>query len=113
VDILVYPRYSMRLTELVTPLKPLEAMAMGKALIASDVGGHRELIKDCETGVLFKAGDEGDLVKALTQLLTNTAQIARLQRNGREWVHERHTWPKTTNAYRQIYSRLTVKVRSR
>jgi glycosyltransferase involved in cell wall biosynthesis len=49
VDVLAYPRYSMRLTELVTPLKPLEAMAMGKALIASDVGGHKELIHNGET----------------------------------------------------------------
>ena len=47
----------MRLTELVTPLKPLEAMAQGRLLVASDVGGHRELIRDGETGVLFRAGD--------------------------------------------------------
>ena len=56
VDILAYPRYSMRLTELVMPLKSLEAMAMGKVLVASDVGGYKELITAGETGVLFKAG---------------------------------------------------------
>ncbi len=49
----------MRLTDLVTPLKPLEAMAQGRLLVASDVGGHRELIRDGETGVLFRAGDDG------------------------------------------------------
>jgi len=54
-DVLVYPRLSMRLTELVTPLKPLEAMAQGRLFIASNVGGHRELIRDGETGVLFRA----------------------------------------------------------
>jgi glycogen(starch) synthase len=54
IDVLVYPRHSMRLTELVTPLKPLEAMAQGRLLVASDVGGHRELIRDGETGILFK-----------------------------------------------------------
>src|ERR1700709_710364 len=47
----------MRLTELVTPLKPLEAMASGRLLVASDVGGHRELIRHGETGLLFKAGN--------------------------------------------------------
>ena len=46
IDVLVYPRLPMRLTELVTPLKPLEAMAQGRLLAASDVGGHRELIRD-------------------------------------------------------------------
>ncbi|MEO9041658.1 MAG: TIGR04063 family PEP-CTERM/XrtA system glycosyltransferase, partial [Rhodoferax sp.] len=51
-DVLVYPRYSMRLTELVTPLKPLEAMAQGRLLVASDVGGHKELIRHGETGML-------------------------------------------------------------
>ena len=55
---LVYPRLSMRLTELVTPLKPLEAMAQGRLVLASDVGGHRELIRDGETGTLFKAGTQ-------------------------------------------------------
>ena len=54
IDVLVYPRRSMRLTELVTPLKPLEAMAQGRMFVASDVGGHRELIRDGETGLLFR-----------------------------------------------------------
>ncbi|MFT7266025.1 MAG: PEP-CTERM/exosortase A-associated glycosyltransferase, partial [Halioglobus sp.] len=55
VDIFVYPRLSMRLTDLVTPLKPLEAMAQGKLVVASDVGGHHELIRHGENGSLFKA----------------------------------------------------------
>ncbi len=63
VDVLAYPRHSMRLTELVTPLKPLEAMAQGKLFVASDVGGHRELVTHGETGMLFKADD----ATALTQ----------------------------------------------
>ena len=53
IDLLAYPRHAIRLTELVTPLKPLEAMAQGRLLVASDVGGHRELIRDGETGVSF------------------------------------------------------------
>ncbi len=65
VDVLVYPRFAMRLTETVTPLKPLEAMAMGKLLVASNVGGHRELIRDGETGILFEAGNASDLVRKI------------------------------------------------
>ena len=57
-DVLAYPRLPNRLTELVTPLKPLEAMAQGRMFVASDVGGHRELVRDGETGFLFRAGDE-------------------------------------------------------
>jgi glycogen synthase len=57
IDVLAYPRKKMRLTDLVTPLKPLEAMAQGKLVAASDVGGHRELIEDGVTGTLFAADD--------------------------------------------------------
>ena len=61
VDVLAYPRQRMRLTELVTPLKPLEAMAQGRMFVASDVGGHRELVRDGETGFLFPGGRRGCL----------------------------------------------------
>src|SRR5690606_29052867 len=54
VDAFVFPRRSMRLTELVTPLKPLEAMAKSKLVLASDVGGHRELMEHGKTGWLFR-----------------------------------------------------------
>ena len=63
IDVLAYPRQPMRLTELVTPLKPLEAMAQGRLFVASDVGGHRELIRDGETGTLFQAGDAAALAR--------------------------------------------------
>ena len=106
VDILAYPRYSMRLTELVTPLKPLEAMAMGKVLVASDVGGHKELIADGETGVLFKAGDEKSLADSLSQLLADPQKREALQQQGMQWVREHHTWERTTEVYKTIYEKL-------
>ncbi len=71
VDLLVYPRKAMRLTDLVTPLKPLEAMAQGKPVIASDVGGHKELIIDNKTGFLFKAGDVEQLSERIVTLLND------------------------------------------
>lgn len=103
INILVYPRYSMRLTELVTPLKPLEAMAMGKPLIASDVGGHKELIRDGKTGLLFKAGDENSLAECLQHMLMNQTFRENLQQNGIQWVNENHTWEKTTSVYSKVY----------
>lgn len=104
IDILVYPRYPMRLTELVTPLKPLEAMAMGKALIASDIGGHRELIHHNETGLLFPAGDENALAAILDNLLSGDTTRERLEQGGRTWVRKHQTWEATTSVYREIYA---------
>src|SRR5437763_173693 len=78
IDVLVYPRLSMRLTDLVTPLKPLEAMAQARLLVASDVGGHRELIRPGETGTLFKSGDAEGLAAAVLDLLRHPERCARL-----------------------------------
>lgn len=103
-NVLIYPRYSMRLTELVTPLKPLEAMAMGKALIASDVGGHRELIRDGETGILFNAGSVASLADAMELLLNDPELSRRFQGQGAAWVKQNHMWEKTTSVYAHIYA---------
>jgi PEP-CTERM/exosortase A-associated glycosyltransferase len=104
-DIVVYPRYSMRLTELVTPLKPLEAMAMAKPLIASDIGGHRELIKEELTGLLFKPGDVSSLVERIQRLLDDAGLCSKLALQARDWVCENQTWAKTTSVYSSIYSK--------
>lgn len=109
VDILAYPRYSMRLTDLVTPLKPLEAMAMGKALVASDVGGHKELIRHSETGILFPAGDASALTESLKKLLDDQVFCQNLGENGAAWVRQEHTWEKTTAVYPDIYAKAMVK----
>lgn len=106
VDVLAYPRPSMRLTELVTPLKPLEAMAMGKAIVASDVGGHQELIRHDQTGVLFKAGDVGGLARALHRVLTDDPLRKALEEKGRQWVLEHREWAKTIEGYSSVYSQL-------
>jgi PEP-CTERM/exosortase A-associated glycosyltransferase len=104
VDILVYPRYSTRLTELVTPLKPLEAMAMGKPLVASDIGGHRELIQQNRTGFLFEPGSVPALAEAIEMVLDDDKLRARLVREGRAWVVEHHAWSKTTAVYKKVYA---------
>jgi PEP-CTERM/exosortase A-associated glycosyltransferase len=110
-DVLVYPRYSMRLTELVAPLKPLEAMAMGKALVASDVGGHRELIRNNETGLLFPAGNKFALAESITSLLRDHACREKIEKQGIEWVRETHPWDKTTSVYAEVYAKALEKCR--
>jgi PEP-CTERM/exosortase A-associated glycosyltransferase len=106
VDVLVYPRHSMRLTDLVTPLKPLEAMAQGLLLVASDVGGHRELIRDGETGVLFRAGDADDLARSVLRLLGMTDRWPELRAAGRRFVETERTWAASVARYRDVYGSL-------
>ncbi|HOW76261.1 MAG TPA: glycosyltransferase, exosortase A system-associated [Candidatus Competibacteraceae bacterium] len=106
IDVLVYPRLSMRLTELVTPLKPLEAMAQGQLFIASDVGGHRELIRDGETGVLFRAGDVADLTAKALELFAHSERWPTLKANGRRFVEQERTWRNSVGRYRAIYESL-------
>jgi glycogen(starch) synthase len=105
-DVLVYPRLSMRLTELVTPLKPLEAMAQGKLVVASDVGGHRELIRDGETGILFRAGDGRDLAAAVTGLLQHPERWAVLRTAARRFVEQERSWPAVVARYEEVYGRV-------
>jgi len=106
VDVLVYPRHSMRLTELVTPLKPLEAMAQGRLLVASDVGGHRELIRDGETGMLFRAGDADDLARSVLRLLGMHESWPQLRAAGRRFVENERTWKASVACYRDVYDAL-------
>lgn len=105
VDVLCYPRHSMRLTELVTPLKPLEAMAQGRLLVASDVGGHRELIRDGENGVLFHAGDADDLARRVLMLLADASTWPRLRAAGREFVESERNWAVSVNRYVNVYGK--------
>jgi len=106
VDLLVYPRLPMRLTELVTPLKPLEAMAGGRLLIASDVGGHRELIRHGETGILFKSGSVGDLARETVQLLGARARWPELRARARSFVENERTWALSVANYQAVYNSL-------
>jgi len=103
VDLLVYPRKSKRITELVTPLKPLEAMAMERLVAASDVGGHRELIRDGDTGRLFRASDAHDLAAVALDLLQHRETWPRYYAAGRRFVAEERSWPAIVARYRKVY----------
>lgn len=108
VDLLVYPRRSMRLTDLVTPLKPLEAMAMGRIVVASDVGGHRELISDSETGFLFPAGNAEGLAAALEQTLRLRDRWGDVRKRARRFVEDERSWKQSVAGYAPLYERLTA-----
>ncbi|WP_445371072.1 TIGR04063 family PEP-CTERM/XrtA system glycosyltransferase [Methylomonas sp. HW2-6] len=106
VDLLVYPRMSMRLTDLVTPLKPLEAMAQGRILVASDVGGHHELIKDRETGYLFEAGNADALANTILSALQDQGHWDAIRRAGRAYVERERNWQRSVSHYQAVYDGL-------
>lgn len=106
VDLLVYPRKSMRLTNTVTPLKPLEAMAQGRLLAASDVGGHRELIQHERTGFLFRPDDPADLAATVLRVLSTPAAWPAVRAAGRQFVESERTWQNSVSRYRGVYSGL-------
>ena len=106
IDVLVYPRLPMRLTELVTPLKPLEAMAQGRLVLASNVGGHRELITDGVTGVLFAAGDGAALAATVLDLLSHTERWPVICAAARAYVARERNWYASVARYAAIYTRL-------
>jgi PEP-CTERM/exosortase A-associated glycosyltransferase len=103
VDLLVYPRKSMRLTEMVTPLKPLEAMALGRLLVASDVGGHRELVADGVTGYLFKANSPEALVASVRRVLDERTRWNEVRAAGRRFIESDRNWQASTRGYEAVY----------
>lgn len=105
-DIMAYPRKPSRLTDLVTPLKPLEAMAQNKLVAASDVGGHRELVRDGVTGTLFTAGDPMACGEALADLLSRREDWDAMRRTARAHVAAHHDWSRNVRRYLDVYQTL-------
>ena len=103
VDVLAYPRKMMRLTDLVTPLKPLEAMAQMRLVAASDVGGHRELIEDGVTGTLFKPGNPDDLAKQVAGLLAQPSIWDERRKTARKYVEQDRNWSSNISRYEPVY----------
>ncbi|MBQ94494.1 MAG: glycosyltransferase, exosortase A system-associated [Actinobacteria bacterium] len=106
VDVLAYPRKKSRLTDLVTPLKPLEAMAQQRIVAASDVGGHRELIEDGVTGLLFPPDDPPGIATSLARFIDEKYRWPGMREAGRLHVAENHDWARNIDRYRAVYQDL-------
>ena len=92
-DLLVYPRLSVRLTELVTPLKPLEAAAAGKSLLGSDVGGVKEILARVGCERLCKAGSVESLATAIKLWLgTDPTVLRQEQESMRRAAQDHCSW---------------------
>jgi glycogen(starch) synthase len=109
IDILAYPRKASRLTDLVTPLKPLEAMAQRRLVAASDVGGHRELITHGVTGTLFAPDDPASCAQSLADLLDERDGWDAMREAGVAHVRDRHDWSKNVERYLSVYQGLLAK----
>ncbi|WP_082673854.1 glycosyltransferase [Thiohalocapsa sp. ML1] len=105
-DVCCYPRTPAEVCEFVSPLKPLEAMAMEKAVVASDVAALAEMVQHDVTGLLCRKGDAASLCDVLRHLLDEPALVRRLASAGRDWVQRERTWPQLLLPVAALYDRL-------
>ncbi len=106
-DLMVLPRLDARETRMVTPLKPLEIMAAGRPVLASDIGGHREIVEDGMNGILFRAEDVEDLKTKIVELVQHPETRRDLGRRARAWVENHRDWAHLVELYRTMYEQIT------
>jgi glycosyltransferase involved in cell wall biosynthesis len=105
-DVFVVPRTPDRVCQLVTPLKPVEAMASGLCVVASDVEALAEIIKPDVTGALTTPQDPVALADSLELLVCSPDVRRKLGDNAREYVARDRTWAHNAARYRDAYARL-------
>ena len=105
-DLFVFPRLSTRLTELVTPLKPLEAMAQERIVVASSVGGHRELIRHKETGYLFSPDSIRHVAEGVLTTLADRDSWPRIRKRAIEFIDGERSWVHSVERYGAVYRRV-------
>jgi glycosyltransferase involved in cell wall biosynthesis len=103
IDISPFPRISAEVCEMISPLKPLEAMAMGSVVLASNVRAIAEHVIPGKNGVLFEKGSSADLALKLEQLLLSSSKREQLSTTARLWVEERRNWPLITSYISNVY----------
>ena len=106
-DLLVLPRRDAREANLVTPLKPLEIMSMAKPLIASDVGGQKEIVEDGVNGMLFRCEQIDDLERKCETLISNETYRSELGKRSRVWVINNRDWNVLIDRYVAVYQELS------
>ncbi|WP_168190085.1 glycosyltransferase family 4 protein [Caloramator sp. E03] len=107
-DICVYPRLKKKVTDMVTPLKPLEAMACGKAVVCSDVDAMKEIIIPEVNGLIFNNTIE-DLCRKIQLLYLNKDFKISLGNKSRKWVESNRDWDNIVKIYEEIYRNIYEK----
>lgn len=111
-DICPFPRRSLPITEAVSPMKPFEAMALGKAVVVSDVAALREIVAEGRTGRVVSSGDARALAAAIGELLDRPAERSALGAAAREWVLAEATWPARAAIVEGVYASVLGSVSS-
>jgi len=106
VDIAAFPRKGQAICEIVSPLKPFEAMAMGKAVLGSDVRPLKDIINHGKTGLLHEKDSAQSLSKALARLIEDENLRQNLGGNARAWVEETRSWDRIASDVVQVYEGL-------
>lgn len=95
IDIAPFPRKPQPVTEMVSPMKPLEAFAMAKAVVVSSVCALTEMVEHEKTGLVFEKGNMESLANTLERLLADAGLREQLAEAGKQWVESERTWRKT------------------
>ncbi len=106
IDIAPFPRKPWEVCELVSPLKPYEAMALEKAVVVSGTRALREIVTHGENGLVFEKGDVADLTSALEQLLLSHSRRSRLGQDARLWISQERSWDVAGRICGQVYAQL-------
>lgn len=106
IDIFVVPRNPSTVADRVTPLKPFEAFATGRAVVLSDVDALREIAEQSEAVELFRAGDVGDLAQKIILLVQDTQRRHQLSDQAARWVRNYRSWERNVNEYYRVYRKL-------
>ena len=106
IDVFVVSRPDTRVTRLVTPLKPFEAMRSGRALVMSDLPALSEIIEDGKTGRLYPAGDVEALSTAIRELIEDESLRTKLGSAAAEWVSTERTWESVVVKIPPLYNKL-------
>jgi glycosyltransferase involved in cell wall biosynthesis len=106
IDIVPLPRKPVKVCEVVSPLKPFEAMAMAKTLVVSSVAALAEIVADDVTGLVHRKGDVEHLAQVLETLLDDPERRRRLAEAGRQWVRRERDWRAIARIVDDAYARL-------
>lgn len=112
VDIAPFPRLPLPVCEMVSPLKPFEAMAMEKAVVSSNVAALEEIVQDGYNGLLHEKGDAMDLKAKLAELIDNPDLRLQLAKNGREWVLRERQWQQVAKSVCGVYQQISESMHS-
>ncbi|VFR61290.1 Glycosyl transferase, group 1 [plant metagenome] len=103
IDICPFPRKPFEVCEIVSPLKPFEAMAMKKAVVASDVAALTEIVQHGHTGLLFEKGNPKDLAARLKELIKDGLLRRNLGAQAQAWVTAERTWTKAAEVLNDVH----------